>query len=101
MLALWFNQATFSGCIFINASAEFPRIEDPCHQICTAHKQAISAYLLTLCRAADALQPERLAKQLALIIEGAIVDAYVNNNKLAAQDAKDLAQLVIPMSLNR
>lgn len=95
VLDLWFNQASFSGCMFINASAEYPLFNDPCHQVCSQHKKAIADYILSLAQAAKFQNAERLTKQLMLIIEGAIVEAHVNDNKQAAKEAKELALLVI------
>ncbi len=40
VLNMWFNDAAFGGCMFINTAAEFPNPNDPIHQAAAAHKRA-------------------------------------------------------------
>ena len=43
----WFNEKDFSGCMFINAAAEFSSEDDPNHIVCAEHKRLVRDYLLT------------------------------------------------------
>ena len=98
VMAEWFQKSEFSGCLFINASAEFGRREDPAHALCAEHKRLLFDYLKTLSRAAGAAQPDALARSLAILVEGAIVVAHVCGDRAAAADAKAAAATLIAAS---
>jgi len=99
----WFNQDDFHGCMFINASAEFCDHDSPARRVAAEHKLEIVRYLQELCSAAGLNDPQELAEQINLLIEGAIVVAHVvgrvnNNEKTAsesAQRAKAMASKLI------
>jgi len=96
---LWFNEKTFSGCLFINASAEFSSHDDPFHLICAKHKRNIKEYLHELAKQAHAQDAELLSQQLSILLDGAIVDAYVSGNSNAAITAKSIAQVIIKQAI--
>ena len=91
----WFQQQDFSGCMFINASAEFSSHDHPCHMISAEHKRLVRDYIREQAQLAGAREPESLAKQLNLLLEGAIVDAHVSGDKGAAMTAKAMAQVFV------
>ena len=72
----WFDSEQFSGCMFINASAEFADPHTPIHAACAEHKRLVLGYLKELTAAAAAPEPDALAGQLMLLFEGAIVMRY-------------------------
>jgi AcrR family transcriptional regulator len=96
----WFQEKEFSGCMFINASAEFSSHDDPCHMISAEHKRLVREYIRGQAEQAGARDPDTLAKQLNLLLEGAIVDAHVSGNKNSALTAKDMAVVFIERSLD-
>jgi AcrR family transcriptional regulator len=63
------------GCTFQGAAAEFPDPEHPGHRVALAHKQAVLAAMRTLAREAGLRDPEVLADQLLLLMDGAWVAA--------------------------
>ena len=83
-IAAWVQEDDFCGCAFINASAEFAQVDSVPHQQAASHKQEIQQYVLALCAAAGARQPEPLATQLFLIGEGLIVGCQVQQAHKAA-----------------
>ena len=95
----WFNEKNFSGCMFINAAAEFSEADNPCHIISAEHKRLVCDYIRGLAAAAGASDPDELAKQINLLIEGAIVDAHVCGNRRAAERAKRMAEVFINLAL--
>lgn len=95
VLAEWFAGRNFTGCMFINASAEFGRQEDPAHALSAEHKRLLLDYLKTLARAAGAAAPDALARQLAILLEGAIVMAHVCGDHGAAADGKAAAETLL------
>lgn len=96
----WFQEKSFSGCMFINAAAEFASPDGPAHIVCVEHKRLVRSYINDLAEEAGAKYPELLAQQLNLLIEGAIVEVYVSGNLDAAIMAKKMAVLFVRESLD-
>jgi AcrR family transcriptional regulator len=67
----------FCGCMFINASAEYADPNSPVRRVTADHKRDVIAYLQSLCEEAAIEEPEQVAEQLSLLIEGAIVSSHV------------------------
>ena len=100
VLESWFRMPSFHGCAFINAAAE---TGDPRHAIRAAarrHKEMVRARIEEWARAAGATDPAALARELALLAEGAIVTAMVDPDQRAADTAKTLARLAIERALS-
>ena len=95
----WFNEKGFSGCMFINAVAEFGPQDNPNHQLAAEHKRLVVDYIRGLADAAGADAPEALAHELNLLIEGAIVYAHVLGDKLAAERAREMGKTFIEQRL--
>ena len=87
--------------MFINASAEFSDQQDPNHMVSAEHKRHVRDYLKELAIEASLEYPELIAQQLHLLLEGAIVEAHVSNNKLSAQLAKKIAEILINHAGNK
>jgi AcrR family transcriptional regulator len=99
VLETWFRLPGFHGCAFINAAAE---TGDPRHAIRAAagrHKGLVRARIEEWARAAGADDPARLAGELALLAEGAIVTAMLDPDQPAAKTAKTLARLAVERAL--
>ncbi len=73
----WFAGKDFCGCMFINACAEFGDPQCAARQVVAEHKRTIARYLAELCRQCGLAEPDRIAGQLNILIEGAIVTAQV------------------------
>ena len=91
----WTQTNHFSGCMFINASAEYPRHEHPVHVICTMHKKLVIHYIEELTRDLNIKDSHALAEQLALVADGAIVNAHTASNPEAIKVAKHVARLLV------
>jgi len=59
------------GCTFQAAASEFPSHEHPGHRVAIEHKQAVLDRLRELARDAGATEPQRLARELLLVMDGA------------------------------
>ena len=75
-LSDWAMGADFNGCTFINASAEFPRREDPIHVACVNHKKLVTQFIEELIAELPLPDSRQSARQISLLIEGAIVMAH-------------------------
>lgn len=94
-LADRFAQSDFSGCAFINTAAEYGNPEHPFHVLSARHKARVLADIERLCRAAALPEHQTLARQLALLMEGAIVTEQVTPGSHAAAEAKHIARILI------
>ncbi|QGU14044.1 TetR family transcriptional regulator [Leclercia sp. 119287] len=91
----WFESEGYRGCAFINTAGEVGDSADPVRQIARLHKQKILDYALELTRQLNIDHSSSLARQLLLLIEGAITMSHVMGDYSAADDAKDIAQLLL------
>ena len=95
----WFGEKTFSGCLFINASAEFAEADDPIHKAASEHKTLVMKYIRELVSALEISNTEELTDELMLLAEGAIVMTYVAGDISAASRAKIAAEKLIHYSV--
>ena len=88
------------GCAFVGAAAEFPEPEHPGHRVALEHKRAVAARLSELAQAAGARDPQALAEQLLLVMDGAWSASRVfgpgNHGRRAAEAARTLIGARIP-----
>src|SRR6195256_6244996 len=79
-LKSWFGEERFYGCPSINAVAEHDKDQKQFRAIAMRHKKVVLAHIEKLAAEMGAAEPELLAHQLALLIDGAIVAAMVSRN---------------------
>jgi AcrR family transcriptional regulator len=74
------------GCALANAAVELPEHEHPARRVIHAFKQAQRQRLIQLCTAAGLTEPDMLADELFLLLEGARVSAQcVGRDDLGAR----------------
>lgn len=82
------------GCAFVGAAAEFPEADHPGHRVAMEHKRAVVGRLRELAEAAGARDPDGLAEELLLVMDGAWSAARVfgpgGHGRRAAQAARTL-----------
>ena len=91
----WFNSKDFNGCAFIRAVGEYPDVESPIHQAVIKGKQAARDRLEALLIKMEANDPERLAIQLHLLLEGAIVGAHTFGDSGVIKQAREAALILV------
>ncbi|MGO1120331.1 TetR/AcrR family transcriptional regulator [Rhodovibrionaceae bacterium A322] len=100
----WFRGCTptgpFHGCAFIKALGEFPDADHPVRKRVLAHKQSIRDHLASLAAEAGCAAPRRLANHLSVLTEGAILTAQLSGQTSVAEEAKEMARLVIDEALS-
>ncbi len=89
----------YRGCAFINASAEYGSHDDPIHAVAAESKRLTCAYLRELAVGVGAQDPEELARQLMLLMEGAIVLTQVTGEPGATRQAQKAASVLIRHAL--
>ncbi len=95
----WFEEDGFRGCMFIKAGAEYQDAEHPIHAQAAEHKRLLLDHFTQLARKANVQNPEKLASQIVLLQEGAIVAAVLLKNCDPAEDAKDAARQLLATAL--
>ncbi|MGW5428322.1 TetR/AcrR family transcriptional regulator [Streptomyces sp. NPDC004059] len=73
----------FRGCPFINAAAEYPDADHPVRQAVTAHRAWFHDTLTSLLTRAGHPDPERAARTLFLLRDGAMVAGYLGDAEQA------------------
>lgn len=95
-LDIWLRDTEFKGCPFVAAAAEFgDATTDPVFQQVRLHKRLTLAYFEELVRAARIPDPRRVARQIVMLHEGAIVFAQVLGPDGVADDARRAAERLI------
>lgn len=69
------TRANYRGCPQINVAAEFPEQDHPSRQVARAHMQGLRSRLDTIATRLGIAQPDALAAQLALLVNGAFVSS--------------------------
>ena len=82
------------GCAFINAMAEYEP-GSTAHAITVEHKGAVRAWIRDLAAAAGAADPDTLAFQLTVLIDGTLAATRVEHADTAAAAAKQAARALI------
>jgi AcrR family transcriptional regulator len=91
----WFRTADFRGCSFINAFGELGPTSPGVAALAQAHKRALRTRLARLAAATGAGDPEALADQLLLLVEGAIVAAAMGTATGPAHRARAAADALL------
>lgn len=95
----WFAEDNFFGCTFINAIGEYAESNDSVRRVCAEYKRLGREFIKELCEQAGVAEPQKLADELALILEGAIVTAQVSPQLDAAGIAKRVATTLVEQAL--
>lgn len=91
----WAAKPDFRGCAFINSSVELANPHHPGFQVAVRHKQATGNFLLGLAWEAELANPQAIAQQVQLLIEGAIVMAMMQGDATVFTQAKQAAAILI------
>jgi AcrR family transcriptional regulator len=86
-LKSWFGEDRFYGCPFINAVGEHDKDQKQFRNIAMRHKKVVLGHIEKLAGEMGAAEPEVLAHQLGLLIDGAIVAAMVSRDPSVADTA--------------
>jgi AcrR family transcriptional regulator len=97
-LVAWFNmlseslqQPSYRGCIFFNASIEFPKPPAVIRRVLAENTRVGNALLLSLTTAAGASNPADAAHELGIIRRGAQISMSVTKDPRTGEYAKNAA----------
>ncbi|BBP58624.1 TetR/AcrR family transcriptional regulator [Pseudomonas sp. St316] len=86
------SRSGYRGCPFTNTLAELPDADHPARALIHAHKQRQFQRLATLCAQLDLSDPQQMAEELTLLMEGAQV---VAQNKGIEHVGERLTRMVL------
>lgn len=87
------------GCAMANAAVEITEKDHPARKVIEAHKTRLRLRLADLCRAARAREPDFLADQLFLLMEGAQVATLTLGVRGPAKNVARAAEALIESQL--
>jgi AcrR family transcriptional regulator len=85
----------FRGCPFVNAVAEFGGTGHPASAIALAFKERQRLWLRSLIERLTVPDPDRLATQISLLVDGAIAAALVRADPAMARAGREAAQVLL------
>lgn len=91
----WFDEPDYRSCLFIKASCEYQDADHAIHRQSVDHVQMLERHLTALAEKASLAEPGALARQLLLLMDGAIVTAHFGHTDNPAQDAKQAAERLV------
>jgi len=94
-LERWFASDTFRGCPFVNAVAELSDTEHPAVKMAVAYKEQRRLWLRDALAQTQVADPDALATQIAILVEGAIIAALVRDDPHMAGAAKAAARVLL------
>jgi AcrR family transcriptional regulator len=90
-----FAAKDFRGCPFVNAVAEMGAEDKSVREIAIAFKESRRLWFRDLLLRLEVKEPEALATQLAVLVDGCIAQDLVRNDPAMARAAKDVAKLLL------
>jgi AcrR family transcriptional regulator len=90
-----FSARDFRGCPFVNAVAEMGAEDRAVRKIAIAFKESRRLWFRDLLVRLGVAEPEALATQLALLVDGAIAQDLVRNDPAMARAAKEAAMVLL------
>lgn len=94
-LGEWYQDPQFCGCMFQAAVAEFPDHDSEPAKAALEHHKRLTEVFLELCTNAKLTEPEKLSRELALLASGATCVARQAKNRLPADDAFSIAEILL------
>ena len=90
-----FASGAFRGCPFVNAVAELKEPRHAANKIALAFKEQRRTWFRELLQRLDVADPDTLATQLMLLVDGAIAAALVRGDPKVARAARDAARVLL------
>lgn len=88
----------YHGCAFINTAAESPA-GSQVHARTVEHKTVVRAWVTDLARRAGAPEPDLLARQLTLLLDGGLAGGVLDGDPAIAEAARRSARTLVDAAL--
>ena len=86
---------SYFGCPFINAAAEFSNTSHPVRAVVGSYMCMLTGHFAALAEQAGARDPDLLAKELVVLMQGALVTAQASGDCAAAISARSVAEALL------
>jgi AcrR family transcriptional regulator len=96
----WFRDENFQGCLLVNSLLETHDRASTVRQVSVRAIDDVRSFLERLAAEADAREPARLARQVHLLVRGAIV-AATEGRADAVREAREVARQLVEEALPR
>jgi AcrR family transcriptional regulator len=88
-------RSNFRGCEFVNAAADLPDRGHPARPVVSRHKRGVFDLIVQRVAQLGVADPDGLARQLKLLLEGMVATALVDPGPQPARDARDAAATLL------
>lgn len=95
----WTQSGDFFGCPFVNLCAEYPEHSNPVHLAAAENKRRMLSAIERVTREAGTPHPEQVARQLQILLEGAVTLAQVTGRSQFVADARLAAATLLGATL--
>jgi AcrR family transcriptional regulator len=96
----WLADEGFTGSPIADATRELRGDKDhPVHAVAATHRGRWQGLLTELAEAAGAREPERVAWQLELLVEGAVMVASTDRRPTVVADIRSFGQLAVELTI--
>ena len=89
----------YRGCPFLNASTELADPAHPAHDVIRRHKHRLRRWMRDRARDAGAVNPDLLARQLMIVVDGAQAQSVIEHTAKPAHDARGIALALIAAAI--
>jgi AcrR family transcriptional regulator len=86
---------SYRGCPMLNTNTEFPEGQHPAHLAAIGHKQQVRDWFHTLAVDAEAQDPDQLADELLIVLNGAYATGAVLDGAVYGRRALNLARRLV------
>ncbi|MEU7898906.1 TetR/AcrR family transcriptional regulator [Nonomuraea sp. NPDC049152] len=100
-LAERFARADFRGCAFINAMVATADPDSAAHRVAATHKERVTSYVVELLAESGHPGGEGLARELVLLMDGAMVTALRERTTTPAHRARAMAAVLLDQGSGR
>ncbi len=91
----WFESPGFRGCMFINSRVELADAKHPASKFSARHKERFHEMLREIVLETAGAKAVSMAPAIALLVEGAIVTAVMEQSSKPAEVARDAALALV------
>jgi AcrR family transcriptional regulator len=95
VLEEWFRRKDYHGCSFSRAATEYRDPRHAIHELAAEHKRIVHGYVTSLAAEAGANEPAKLADQLCVLVDGAVINMEVFHKPAVARSAKTAAEQLV------
>jgi AcrR family transcriptional regulator len=95
ILGEWFEDERFLGCPFLNTIAECDKRETRYRRVAIEHKSHVLRRIAEVAEAAGCHDANKMAREICMLMDGAIVAALITRDAAVARQARTTAEKLV------